>query len=216
VRFRQVFGREARQALQRANERPTNLKARLASGGRTTGDDAERLAPSDVLRGRYGDIVRRAAYDRAAVQEAVAKLSKVDREMIPDVAPTVDALAERVGALAQALHRMDTDITPESLAALDARIAETTNRPQSRERDQRLELLQRQRVTMNDLLTRHETLLTQLESASLMLQNMRLDLIALRSAGVQSAIDDVLTATQEARALSRDIAHVLDAARQVR
>jgi len=169
-----------------------------------------------VLNGRYGDIVRRAAYDRAAVQEAVAKLSKVDREMIPDVAPTVDALAERVGALAQALHRMDTDITPEALAALDARIEETSNRPQSRERDQRLELLQRQRVTMNDLLTRHETLLTQLESASLMLQNMRLDLIALRSAGVQSAIDDVLTATQEARALSRDIAHVLDAARQVR
>jgi len=216
VRFRQVFGREARQALQRANERPGTSKARLASGGRTPVDESERLAPSDVLNGRYGDIVRRAAYDRAAVQEAVAKLSKVDREMIPDVAPTVDALAERVGALAQALHRMDTDITPEALAALDARIEETTNRPQSRERDQRLELLQRQRVTMNDLLTRHETLLTQLESASLMLQNMRLDLIALRSAGVQSAIDDVLTATQEARALSRDIAHVLDAARQVR
>ncbi len=216
VRFRQVFGREARQALQRANERPNNPKARLALGGQTSVDDAARLAPSDVLRGRYGDVVRRAAYDRAAVQEAVAKLSKVDREMIPDVAPTVDALAERVGALAQALHRMDTDITPESLAALDARIEETSNRPEGRERDQRLELLQRQRVTMNDLLTRHETLLTQLESASLMLQNMRLDLIALRSAGVQSAIDDVLTATQEARALSRDIAHVLDAARQVR
>ena len=216
VRFRQVFGREARQALQRANERPGTSKARLASGGRTPVDESERLAPSDVLNGRYGDVVRRAAYDRAAVQESVAKLSKVDREMIPDVAPTVDALAERVGALAQALHRMDTDITPESLAALDARIEETTNRPQSRERDQRLELLQRQRVTMNDLLTRHETLLTQLESASLMLQNMRLDLIALRSAGVQSAIDDVLTATQEARALSRDIAHVLDAAKQVR
>ncbi|HEV8362509.1 MAG TPA: protein kinase [Gemmatimonadaceae bacterium] len=216
VRFRQVFGREARQALQRANERPGNAKARLASGGRTPVDESERLAPSDVLRGRYGDVVRRAAYDRVAVHEAVAKLSKVDREMIPDVAPTVDALAERVGALAQALHRMDTDITPESLAALDARIEETSKRPESRERDQRLELLQRQRVTMNDLLTRHETLLTQLESASLMLQNMRLDLIALRSAGVQSAIDDVLTATQEARALSRDIAHVLDAARQVR
>jgi serine/threonine-protein kinase len=214
VRFRQVFGREARQALQRANERPGSAKGRAALG--PSADDAERLAPADVLRGRYGEVVRRAAYDRAAVHEAVAKLSKVDRDMIPDVAPTVDALAERVGALAQALHRMDTDITPESLAALDQRIEETNQRPQSRERDQRLELLQRQRVTMNDLLTRYETLLTQLESASLMLQNMRLDLIALRSAGVQSAIDDVLNATQEARALSRDIGHVLDAARQVR
>jgi serine/threonine-protein kinase len=136
--------------------------------------------------------------------------------MIPDVAPTVDALAERVGGLAQALHRMDSDITPESLADLDARIAECEGRPEGKERTQRLELLQRQRATLNDLVGRRETLLTQLESASLMLQNMRLDLIALRSAGVQSAIDDVLNATQEARALSRDIAHVLDAARQVR
>ncbi len=69
---------------------------------------------------------------------------------------------------------------------------------------------------MSDLVSRRETLLTQLESASLVLQNMRLDMIALRSAGVQSAMDDVSSATQEARALSRDIAHVLDAAKEVR
>ncbi|MGQ0641927.1 MAG: protein kinase domain-containing protein [Gemmatimonadaceae bacterium] len=219
VRFRQVFGAEARAALQRANERPTERAGRLTSGGRSRNEDidpAQRLAPRDVLRGPYGDIVRRAASDRAAVEEAVGKLSKVDREMIPDVAPTVDALAERVGGLSQALHRMDSDVTPESLADLDARIAECESRPESRERGQRLELLRRQRATLGDLVARRETLLTQLESATLMLQNMRLDLIALRSAGVQSAIDDVLNATQEARALSRDIAHVLDAARQVR
>jgi len=219
IRLRQVFGPEARAALQRANERPGDRPSRLTPAGRagaTGTDPAEHLAPRDVLRGPYGDVVRRAASDRAAVQEAVAKLSKVDREMIPDVAPTVDALAERIGGLAQALHRMDADVTPESLTDLDARIVECEARPQSRERDQRLELLRRQRVTLGDLVARRETLLTQLESASLMLQNMRLDLIALRNAGVQSAIDDVLNATQEARALSRDIAHVLDAARQVR
>jgi uncharacterized protein with FMN-binding domain len=49
-----------------------------------------------------------------------------------------------------------------------------------------------------------------------MLQNIRIDLIALRAAGVQSSIDDVSGATQEARALSRDIGHVLEAAKQVR
>ncbi len=216
VRWRQVFGSEARAALQRAYERPPDDQRRLTSSARSGRDDAEQLAPRDVLRGAYGGAVRRAASDRAAVREAVAKLSKVDRDMIPDVAPTVDALADRVGALSQALHRMDSDVTPESLADLDARIAECDARPESKERNQRLELLQRQRATLSDLVSRRETLLTQLESASLMLQNMRLDLIALRSAGVQSALDDVLNATQEARALSRDIGHVLDAARQVR
>ena len=63
---------------------------------------------------------------------------------------------------------------------------------------------------------RRSTLVSQLESASLMLQNMRLDLIALRSAGVQSVLNDVSSATQEARALSREIGHVLDAAKEVR
>jgi serine/threonine-protein kinase len=63
---------------------------------------------------------------------------------------------------------------------------------------------------------RRSTLVSQLESASLMLQNMRLDLIALRSAGVQSVLNDVSSATQEARALSREIGHVLDAAKEIR
>ena len=52
-------------------------------------------------------------------------------------------------------------------------------------------------------MSRHETLRAQLDSASLVLQTMRLDMIALRSAGVQSAIDAVSSATQEARALSQ-------------
>ena len=56
----------------------------------------------------------------------------------------------------------------------------------------------------------------QLDSAGLALGNLRLDLIKLRSSGLQSALSDVSTATQEARALSREIGAVLDAAAEVR
>ena len=84
------------------------------------------------------------------------------------------------------------------------------------EREKKLALLKRQRSTLDDLLGRRDSLVAQLESASLMLQNIRIDLIALRNAGVQSSMDDVSSATQEARALSRDIGHVLEAAKQVR
>jgi hypothetical protein len=56
----------------------------------------------------------------------------------------------------------------------------------------------------------------QLESAGLALENLRLDLLKLRSSGVQAAIHDVQSATQEARALSREIGHVLEAAEEVR
>jgi hypothetical protein len=158
----------------------------------------------------------RATEDEAEILDAIGKLSKTDRDMIPDVRPTVDALVERIASLAQALHRLDHDVTPETLARLDARIAAATAEPESSEREKKLTLLRRQRATLDDLLGRRESLVSQSESAVLMLQNIRIDLIALRAAGVQSSIDDVSGATQEARALSRDIGHVLEAAKQVR
>jgi len=177
---------------------------------------AAALVPREVLDGPHGGQVMRAAEDELAIVDAIGKLSKTDRDMIPDVKPTVDSLVERVAALAQALHRLDHDVTPDTLARLDARIALAAAEPESGDREKKLVLLRRQRETLDDLRGRRDTLSSQLDSASLMLQNIRLDLIALRAAGVQSSIDDVSTATQEARALSRDIGHVLEAAKQVR
>ena len=210
VRFRDIFGAEASRALKAQGQ------VAAVAALPTPSQAAQQMVPADVLAGPYGGHVRRAASDRLAVQEVLAKLTKADKDLIPDVAPTVDSLAERVASLAQALHRLEEDVQPSALEALDQRIAAAREQPESRERDQKVALLERQRATLADLASRHETLRTQLESASLVLQNMRLDMIALRSAGVQSAIDDVSSATQEARAVSRDIAHVLDAARQVR
>jgi hypothetical protein len=48
-----------------------------------------------------------------------------------------------------------------------------------------------------------------------MMQNNRLHLFTLRSSGA-GAFADATNATQVARALTRDIGHVLDAAREVR
>ena len=42
-----------------------------------------------------------------------------------------------------------------------------------------------------------------------MLQNLKLDMLKFRSSGIGSAIEDQTSATQEARALSRDIGHVV-------
>jgi serine/threonine-protein kinase len=209
ISFRRVFGRGAREELAKGRATP-------AAPQKSLGDLAAKLAPADVLAGHWGDVVRRAASDRAAVHDAIGRLAPADRNLIPDVAPTVDALAERVGSIAQALHRMDEDITPAQIADLERRLATTRAQPESAERDQRIQLLERQQATLADLGRRRQTLQVQIESASLMLQNMRLDLLALRSVGVQSAIDDVSSATQEARALSKEIANVLDAAREIR
>ena len=179
---------------------------------RTPEQMATELAPADVLAGPHGETVRRAAADRAMMRDIVAALGAVERDMIPDVTPTVDALAQRVGALATTLHRLDADVSGASLGALDARIAALLTEPETTERERRLSLLQRQRTSLHDLLERRRSLANQLESAGLMLQNLKLDLLKLRSSGIGSAIEDVTSATQEARALSRDIGHVIEAA----
>jgi serine/threonine-protein kinase len=178
---------------------------------------AAELAPADVLAGPHGETIRRAAADRLLMREIASSLGPIEREMIPDVGPTVDALATRVGSVATTLHRLDADVSGASLGSLDARIVAMQTEPATAERDRRLQLLQRQRQSLHDLLERRRSLANQLESASLMLQNLKLDLLKLRSSGLSGTIaEDNTSATQEARALSREIGHVVQAAEDLR
>ena len=182
-------------------------------------DAAARLASPDVLDGPYGEMIRRAAADHVAVRDTLARLPESERSMIPDVAPTVNALAERVGALATTLHRLDADVGGSSTHSLAARLAALkaeTNGSPTAEQERRIALLERQRASIGELADRRSVLASQLESAGLALQNLRLDLLKLRSSGLESAMSDVASATQEARALSREIGNAVDAVREVR
>jgi serine/threonine-protein kinase len=211
IRAGDVFGPQVSEQLARGDGmEPRQLRPQSAQ------ELARELAPGDVLAGPYGENVRRAASDRAAALDALARLSPPDREMIPDVAPTLHALAERVSSLAQALHGLERAAPIDAIASVESALAEAKNRPESAERDRRIEMLVRQRDTIADLSQRREGLREQLENTTLLLQSMRLDLLALGSAGVQAAINDSTSATQEARALSRDLQIALDAAKQIR
>jgi hypothetical protein len=180
-------------------------------------DEAAKLAPREVLAGAYGQNVRRAVADRATVLATVSSLSKTDRDMVPDVVPTVTALVDRVASLAQTLHHLDEDCSPKLVSELESRIASVEREPaEASDRERRLSLLKRQLVSMTELASRRTRLTGQLDSAGLALQNLKYDLLKLRSSGVQSAIGDVNSATVEARALSREIGHVLEAADELR
>ena len=141
----------------------------------------------------------------------VDALRPVEREMIPDIRPTVDALTQRVASVATTLHRLDADVSGASLGSLDERIAGMATEPQTPERERRLALLQRQRASLHELLERRRSLANQLESAGLMLQNLKLDLLKFRSSGIGSAIEGQTSATQEAQALSREIGLLVEA-----
>jgi len=175
-----------------------------------------KLAPREVLDSAYGPAIRRAVEDRAAIMDIVAKLSKVDRALLPDIDPAVKGLVDRVAQLAQMVYRLEQSIDTRLLGELNGRIAEMEGEASSPEGQRRLSLLQRQRTTLEELVQRRTTLARQLDNAGLALGSLRLDLIKFRSSGLESALSDVSSATQEARALSREIGAVLEAAAEVK
>ena len=176
------------------------------------GAGSARSARRQLRRCEFG----RAASDRAVVRDIVGRLTGIEKDMLPDVAPTVEALTERVASLSITLHRLDAEVSGASLGSLDDRIAALKKETATPEQGRRVALLERQRVSLHDLLERRRTLANQLESASVALQNLKLDLLKLRSAGVDAAIQDVTSATQEARAVSRDISRLMEVADDLR
>jgi serine/threonine-protein kinase len=143
--------------------------------------------PADVLAGQQGQAVRDAFDARSKIRSVLARLPESDRALLPEIEPTVEALIERVRTLAIALHALDTEASPDALVRLETRIAQAESTPSAApDRERRLELLRRQRVTLTDLAERRASLSSQLEQAVLVLETMKLDLTKLRSSGVAS------------------------------
>jgi len=175
-----------------------------------------KLAPREVLEGPGGSAIRRAKDDRDAIIHILDTIPTEDRVLIPDVAPTVNALMDRVSHLAQSLHRINASIDTRQLDVLERKIAEAERRVAQGGDDKKLNLLRQQRATILDLVERRDSLGRQLDNAELALGTLRLDLIRLKSSGLQAGLNEVSTATQQARAVSREIGTLLAATAEAR
>ena len=154
--------------------------------------------------------------DRMAIQKLMDKLPPAERKMLPEVQQTADSLYERAVDLARTLHAMDSNLDTEGLGPIDQRIAALGKEPDDPERARRLSLLERQRQTILDLRGRKAQVASHLESCVLAMQNVRFDLLRLRSAGVAAVLGDLTQATQQAKALSRDVDNAIAAAGEIR
>ena len=174
-------------------------------------------ADADLLAGPHGAGLKQAMSDNARIQDLIGRLSEAERKMLPEVKPTADALFARIQALAPALQRLDAEIGTDRAKSLDDRIAQIQGASgDAADRERRLNLLRRQREMLAELEASRAKLLEQYESACLLLQNLALDLLKVRSSGLDSALGGLTSATQEARALSREIGYVLNAADELR
>ncbi|UCG86235.1 MAG: protein kinase [Gemmatimonadota bacterium] len=172
--------------------------------------------PSTAEYGKYTPHMEQMRKDRTAIFQVVEKLSDADRQMLPDVVQTVDQLMERASDLARTLHHMEGDIDAGSLQDLENRIEAAKQDSKGTEDERKIALLERQRDSLAELVKRREAVESQFESCVLAVQNMRFDLLRLRSAGVAAVINDLTSATQQARALRIDVEAAIGAAGEIR
>ena len=192
---------------------PDAIEARLAAGGRRPVELPR--ATTDEF-GHETESIQQARSDRKAILRIVDRLPKSERKLLPDIVATADSLLNRAEELARTLQAMSGSVDQGALRRLEEKIEATRRQPDGVERDRQVSLLNRQRQALTDLLTRRQLVADQLESCVLAMQNVRFDLLRLRSAGVAVALDDLTRATQQARALSRDVDHVIAAAGEIK
>src|SRR5438552_1340771 len=192
---------------------PESAEAQLAAAGSRPLDLP---AATGEEFGLLATAVQQARNDRKAILKIMERVPKSERKLLPDVIATVDGLLKRAEDLARAAHAMSGDVDQKALSRLDDKLALTKREPESPERERQLNLLQRQRQTLANLITRRQLVEDQIESCVLAMQNVRFDLLRLRSAGVAAVLDDLTHATQQARALSRDVDHAIAAAGELR
>ena len=224
------FDRDKRARL-RDRERQRRLTtatrpAALPSGGGYRGGDGQGYAgappafnPGDL--GAHADVARQAVAERDEILRLLSTMPKAERDRIPEVGPSARALADKVQALAAIVADLERNVTPGAAQALEQEIArlEAEANPLDRERSEtrvkRLAYLKRQRRATMDMSSRHDAATGKLENCRLALQNMRIDLVRLRTGSGGSPLQ-VTSVAERAMALAREVDGIVGAAEEVR
>ncbi|MEP6591815.1 MAG: protein kinase [Gemmatimonadota bacterium] len=175
------------------------------------------VAPSRAEFGSQYDRMMQLHGDRIAILTLWSKLGDADRNLLPEMIQTVEGLHDRAVELAQALNSMDAaSLDTDEVLRIDVRLNEVRARPEGEERDRQIAMLERQRQARGDLSVRRTQMSDRFESCVLAMQNLRFDILRLRQSGVGAVINDLTQATQQARALSRDVDMAIDVATELR
>lgn len=165
--------------------------------------------------GRYHEKVHNLWVDRQAIRNLWDRLSAADQELLPILIQTVDDLYRRGLQLGQTLHSMD-ELRQDDTVESQRRLEELRSRPEDSERDQQISLLERAIQAQHEIQSQRNRCLDRLESCSLMMQTLRLDLLRIRDRGLGAVMSGLNEATQQARAVSRDVDIALTAAAEIK
>jgi serine/threonine-protein kinase len=219
---RVLFNRDKRKELRERN-RARNMARRSSGAMVFSGMDAGANTAADResaydAAGTHGDKVRKAATDRDEILRLVGTLPDRDRERVSDVPRSANVLHERIQSLAIALSDLERNVVSGGGTALESeifRLEEQANPLErgSEERVRRLAYLKRQRRAVKDIQDRRDVVAAKLETCSIALYQLKLDVLRLR-AGSQTH-QRVTSLALEAMALAENVDSALYIADEV-
>jgi len=168
--------------------------------------------------GPHRDKVVQASADRNEINRLVESLPSRERERVSDVVKSADALNDRIQSLAINLAELDRNVTTGGGAELEAEISRLEEQANplergSEERVRRLAYLKRQRRAVRDVHDRRDTVAAKLDTCSLALKQLKLDVLRLR-AGTQTH-QRITSLALEAMALAENVDSALFVADEV-
>lgn len=183
------------------------------------GETAPVALPAD--NSPYGSALSQIRSDRDEIQRQLMGMTKGERDLIPDVGTSADAVyskAMRVATTLAELDLRDSRDTPESIEReigdLEAK-ANPLDYRASEERVRRLAHLKRQRRVIADLRKTRGEAETKLEHCRTLLRSMRLELLRYRSAGLSGTPAGLTMVTQQAQVVVKEMGYLSDAAAEV-
>jgi eukaryotic-like serine/threonine-protein kinase len=180
-------------------------------------------APREPIMLPSGDpraiMLQQARTDHDEIVRLVDSMSREERSRIPDVVASAAALRDRVESLARASVHGSAGgsegagaVIEQEIARLEAQ-ANPLDRDASEARVRRLAFLKRQRRAAADFDGRRAQTVARMESCSIALENMRLDVLRLR-AGTQTH-QHVTSIAEQAMSLAQDVDATMYAADEV-
>jgi len=174
-------------------------------------------APPPFGDSRYGSAIREAESDNREIHRQLLNMPPDEREQIPEVATSADAVFRKVQQLALSLSDLDRSTGRETSESVEKEIdtlesqANPLDYRASEERVRRLAMLRRQRRALAEVGRKKKEAQEKLDHCRQILRSMRLELVRFRTGGIGVQPTGLTMVTQQAQTVVREMGYLSDA-----
>jgi len=174
-------------------------------------------SPAPFADSRYGSAIREAENDHREIHRQLLNMPQDDRDQIPEVAASADAVFRRVQQLALSLSDMDRSAGRETSEGVEKEITTLESQANpldynaSEGRVRRLAMLRRQRRALVEIARKRKEAQEKLDHCRQLLREMRLELVRFRTGGLNAQPTGLTMVTQQAQSVVREMGYLSDA-----